>query len=367
MSRDNPATRLFSDYDLRGTLENIGGRAENAVEQYSADRLLAQSEDDLVSQLVEEFRVTPPALTEGAMSVDVEEAQVDVGGRFDYDTEGEGRYYVPGMQVNYYVPFLGDPRLLQCRPGTFTLNPPRAHIGAQELRFSYDRTDNDVAATKREFDSELGNVRQWLGWTANEVTMFNDMLPRKLRAKVAERRERLKRQNEGLAALGLPVRRPSRTEAPPPQPPARAAAKPAAEDKRVYDVACSFAGENRPYVHRVAELLRKVGIDVFYDEFEKARLWGKNLIDYLADIYQHRSRFVVMFISKHYVEKAFPTHERQQAQARALVVKDEYILPARFDDTDVPGMASTVAYVDLRNTSPEKLAELILEKIGRKS
>ena len=134
-----------------------------------------------------------------------------------------------------------------------------------------------------------------------------------------------------------------------------------------YDVALSFAGENRTYVEKVAVLLKESGVSVFYDGFETAALWGKNLIDHLAQIYRHRSKFVVMFVSKHYVEKAFPTHERQHAQERALLAKEEYILPARFDDTEVPGMTSTVAYVDLRNTSPEKLAELILKKIGRKS
>ena len=61
-------------------------------------------------------------------------------------------------------------------------------------------------------------------------------------------------------------------------------------------------------------------------------------MDHLAEIYQHRSRYVVMFISEHYVNKAWPQHERQHAQARALVARDEYILPVRFDDTPVPGM-----------------------------
>src|SRR4029077_5783880 len=117
---------------------------------------------------------------------------------------------------------------------------------------------------------------------------------------------------------------------------------------------------------RVAEVLKHTSVNVFYDKFETATLWGKNLVDHLADIYQHRSRCVVMFISKAYVDKAFPTHERQHAQARALVANEEYILPARFDDTEVPGLAPTVAYADLRNLTPEQLGDLILDKLGRR-
>ena len=44
-----------------------------------------------------------------------------------------------------------------------------------------------------------------------------------------------------------------------------------------YDVALSFAGEDRKYVHRVAEALAEKGVKVFYDNFEEADLWGKYL------------------------------------------------------------------------------------------
>ena len=132
-----------------------------------------------------------------------------------------------------------------------------------------------------------------------------------------------------------------------------------------YDVALSFAGENRAYVEEVATGLRTAAVSVFYDAFEKADLWGKNLIDHLADVYQNRSRYVVMFISQHYVEKAWTKHERQHAQERALIAKEEYILPARFDDTPVPGMTATVSYVDLRTTTATELVNLILAKLGR--
>ena len=45
---------------------------------------------------------------------------------------------------------------------------------------------------------------------------------------------------------------------------------------------------------------------------------------------------------------------------RALFAQEEYILPARFDDTDVPGMTKTVAFQDLRRTTPAELVELII-------
>jgi hypothetical protein len=43
-----------------------------------------------------------------------------------------------------------------------------------------------------------------------------------------------------------------------------------------YDVALSFAGEQRDYVREVAKVLaEEYGLKVFFDEFEEDKLWGK--------------------------------------------------------------------------------------------
>jgi hypothetical protein len=131
-----------------------------------------------------------------------------------------------------------------------------------------------------------------------------------------------------------------------------------------FDIALSFAGEDRAYVEQVAEHLKIAGIKVFYDAFEKATLWGQNLADHLADVYGRRSRFVIIFASKHYAEKAWPTLERQAAQARAIKERQVVVLPARFDQTEIPGLLSTVGYVDLTTTPVAEFVALILERLG---
>lgn len=70
------------------------------------------------------------------------------------------------------------------------------------------------------------------------------------------------------------------------------------ESKRYtpYDVGLSFAGEDRHYARQVAESLREKGIRVFYDEFEEANLWGKDLYQYLCDIYKNKIRNIQLFL-----------------------------------------------------------------------
>jgi hypothetical protein len=106
-------------------------------------------------------------------------------------------------------------------------------------------------------------------------------------------------------------------------------------------IALSFAGENRSYVDQVANLLRDAGVKVFYDLFEEANLWGKNFYDYLTEIYKDKALFTIMFISEHYGRKLCTNHERQAMQARAFQENQEYILPARFDNTEIQGILST--------------------------
>lgn len=134
-------------------------------------------------------------------------------------------------------------------------------------------------------------------------------------------------------------------------------------EKTDYDIALSFAGEDRDYVDRVAAQLRDCGVRVFYDLFEEADLWGKDLYVHLSDIYRQRARFTVMFISEAYARKLWTNHERQAAQARAFQDAQEYILPARFDDTPIPGVLPTVGYVSLKERSPEDFASLVLRKL----
>lgn len=132
-----------------------------------------------------------------------------------------------------------------------------------------------------------------------------------------------------------------------------------------YDVALSFAGENRAYVEEVANSLKTKGIKVFYDLFEEANLWGKNLYEYLSEIYQNKARYTVLFVSSFYNKKLWTNHERVSMQARAFQESREYILPARFDNTEIPGILKTIGYINLENKTPEELAILIENKLKK--
>jgi TIR domain len=130
-----------------------------------------------------------------------------------------------------------------------------------------------------------------------------------------------------------------------------------------FDVALSYAGEDRKYVNDIADRLRTHGVKVFYDQYEQVTLWGKDLYEHLDHIYQRAARFCVLFASEYYARNVWTNHERRSAQARALRENEAYILPVRLDDTEIPGLRSTVVYIDAQSTTPGHLVSLILQKL----
>jgi len=130
-----------------------------------------------------------------------------------------------------------------------------------------------------------------------------------------------------------------------------------------FDIALSFAGEDRNYVDQVAHILKNKGVKVFYDKFEEANLWGKNLYDYLSDIYKNKALYTIMFISKNYNNKLWTNHERQSMQSRAFQENQEYILPVRFDETEIPGILPTIGYISLKDKNPDFFSEIICQKL----
>lgn len=132
---------------------------------------------------------------------------------------------------------------------------------------------------------------------------------------------------------------------------------------RPYDVCFSFAGEDRQYVQAVADVATAQGLRIFYDAYEKVELWGKDLYQHLTEVYQKKAAYCAVFISSAYARKLWTKHELRAAQARAFTENEEYILPARFDDTSIPGILPTTGYIDLTKHSPEQFAELLVQKI----
>lgn len=132
------------------------------------------------------------------------------------------------------------------------------------------------------------------------------------------------------------------------------------KNKKKYDLAVSFAGEDRNFVESFCNELKKENINLFYDKFEEHVLWGKNLLDYFNYIYS-TSTYVIMFISKNYIKK-WTEHEKNISLNRIFNEGYSNILYVRFDDTQIDGILNTICYIDLQEKTPKQLADIFLKK-----
>ena len=134
-------------------------------------------------------------------------------------------------------------------------------------------------------------------------------------------------------------------------------------DQFEYDVALSFAAEDRTVAEEFANLLRTKNIKVLSDEYQAVELGGSDFVTHIAELYRTKARFCVMLISVHYPLKKWTKTERTAARNHALRDAEEYILPVQVDDTELPGIKQAQIYRDLRQHSIEGIVDFLEQKL----
>jgi hypothetical protein len=135
----------------------------------------------------------------------------------------------------------------------------------------------------------------------------------------------------------------------------------------VYDVAVSFASEQRPYVVEVVRECERRGLAVFYDADRALDFWGKNVIRELRDVYGGtQARYFVPFLSPEYLAKPYPMDEFTTALTQALQRQEDYILPVVFTGTQIPInlLNPAIGYLRAEDHTPPELAEKLATKIS---
>lgn len=130
-----------------------------------------------------------------------------------------------------------------------------------------------------------------------------------------------------------------------------------------WDVAVSFAGEDRKTVEILKNILNEAGYTVFYDFDVQHQLWGTDLRVKLADVYANDAQYMVIFLSNHYPEKDWTNFEFEIGKEAKTKRTATYLLPVIIDNVSMVGMSQNVGHIDLRRCSVEQLANSLIEKI----
>src|SRR5664280_2076507 len=138
-----------------------------------------------------------------------------------------------------------------------------------------------------------------------------------------------------------------------------------------YDVALSFAGEDRVYAELLRDALEDLGHAVFYDLAEQHRILGQDVEAYLGPIYSSGSRYVVAVLGEMYGRKRWTLFEAKQYRDRnergeVIPIWSSNVAPTPFDETRARGGLDFDPSGDLV-AQAKAHAEVISKRLGEKS
>ncbi len=134
-------------------------------------------------------------------------------------------------------------------------------------------------------------------------------------------------------------------------------------------VAFSFAGEERPLITQIAELVEeRLGrSSVFFDEWFEHYIAGNDADLRLQEIYSKRSSLIVVCVSGSYGKKAWTRAEHEVIRARLMQLRmtgeDNRVLPLRVGEGEIPGIPFNAIVPDVRSRPIEETADLIVARL----
>lgn len=139
-------------------------------------------------------------------------------------------------------------------------------------------------------------------------------------------------------------------------------------ETKEFEIAISFAGENRKLAKYIAEQFELIDVPVFYDELYESNYLGKAWSKEFERIFLTDSRYVVCLLDSFHKEKIWPTFERDCFKKR---VPNGDVIPVYLDDTIFVGIPDDIIGIkyewDEENISwQEETQDQIVFKIWEK-
>lgn len=137
------------------------------------------------------------------------------------------------------------------------------------------------------------------------------------------------------------------------------------KEKR-YDIAVSYASEQRSYVERFVKKLRDLKLSVYYDRDAQASMVGNILDQELHKIYISESNRCILFLSNDYINKPVTKYESQIILSETLY-QNGFMYIFKFHDVTLPGLNRNFIYSSVHDfPEPEQYANFMYEVVCNK-
>lgn len=192
---------LFMQGELDSALRATVQKLLEDIQGWDPDQLLTQSESEVAAYLTEKHTAHCPELKRDEMYADEPSDVKQVVRDFDRNIE------VPATRLRVHVPYEGERIFFGLRPSSFTYNPPRADVTDTELILTFEDRQLDGDRVRGQLDDELGEIERWLAWSREMAERHNASLLDTALSAIRQRKEKLLRDRQTVAGLGIPVQR----------------------------------------------------------------------------------------------------------------------------------------------------------------
>ena len=197
---------IFTERDFetlaRALLEKLKARIYAENKNY----LLNVNPTGYLDHIVSEFEIPPLGLGFDNVTVSSSEQMIRAEAFPPTFHVFAGKSY-PRQVVKYHLPFSGDEQLLRCVPNPRVLSSYPVCVERGEVCFEIVDFHGDPERIKREAESALALIRQQASNLEKNIAQYNQQLRAKAESLFDARKAEIMKQNQVVAALGVPVRK----------------------------------------------------------------------------------------------------------------------------------------------------------------
>lgn len=207
MAREN--VLFYSLGDIYEFLEGQKSGHKAEIESLNRDYILKVSEEDLCKSLIDKHSLEVPVLHDDKLYVlPAKDTTIDVSGRFDYVSPRDGEpHYVKGTSVTIAIPFEGDGQFFEFSPSVYTSYHPRGVVSDNEILLTYEDVNMEPSKLKSEYEHDVKMIKQHLISISNMVSQHNKFIESETTQLVKKRKEKILKEHNLVAALGIPIKR----------------------------------------------------------------------------------------------------------------------------------------------------------------
>ena len=200
---------LFAEVSLGDWLVARQEQCKQQILRADEAKLFGEPPEDWAKRLAGGCRVEPIALQADAMTIeDLGERQISPYGKVPGGVVVQpSAPTIPGRHVVVHIPFSGQAELFRMQPSSYSMNPPQAGVGDNELLLPFTYASSNRPDIKAQADEAITNVEQSLRTQAEDIARFNGELERFAAEVIAGRRKRVLEDREHLDGFGIPVQR----------------------------------------------------------------------------------------------------------------------------------------------------------------